>query len=74
MKRSCGCYSHNGLLLSPEGLAQRSPGARELRSTGLTDSDFFAILDLPVSVSALLEFEFSDELLEEQYRRFHNGS
>ncbi len=72
-RRTCGCHSHNGLLLSPEGLAQR-----ELRSTGLTDRDFFAILDSKVSVSALVEVEenhvFDDQLIDQQYRRFLNGS
>jgi len=69
----CRCHSHNGFQLSPEGLAQR-----ERRSTGLTDRDFFAILDVGVSVSGLrrdeIMFEFDDEVIEAQYRRFHNGS
>ena len=54
MTRSCKCFSHNGLRLrSPEGLAQR----KVLRSTGLTDRDFFAIFDTVGSVSALVEGE-----------------
>jgi len=66
----CRCHSHNGFVLSPEGLAQR----KSLRSTGLTDRDFFAILDTRVSVSGLRRDEypmFPDEAtIDEQYRRF----
>jgi len=74
---NCGCHSHNGFQLRPsrslEGLAQREG----YRSTGLTDRDFFAILDTGVSVSASIEPKepiFVDEITDQQYRRFHNGS
>ena len=70
---SCGCYSHNGLVRSPEGLAQR----KSLRSTGLTDRDFFAILDRSGSVSVLIEIEENfvyDRLHTELNHRFIHGS
>ena len=46
-------------------------GQREL---GLTLNEECVSLDIPVSVSALIEIEISDSFLDEQYRRFHNGS
>jgi len=71
--RKCVCYSHNGFRLSPEGLAPR-----EQRSKGLTAREFAAIVDTVGSVSALVEGEdvyIQDDLfIDEQYRRFHNGS
>ncbi len=68
VKSRCTCHSHGGFLLSPEGDAQ------QFSLEGLTDSERSVSLDIPVSVSALFEFELNDKLLDEQYRRFHNGS
>ena len=71
--RDCGCHSHNGLLLSPEGLAQRSPESLEL--AGVVTRRY---LDKVGSVSGLeLErdlFVHDDEYLDQQYRRFQSGS
>ena len=72
--RKCGCHSHNGFRLSPEGLAQREdirPGV-----DGMAPSRY---LDSTGSVSGLeleldLYAEISDEVLEAQSERFHNGS
>jgi len=68
---NCKCLSHNGFLTA-KGYAVTAQ--REQRSTGLTDRDFFAILDSPVSVSGLRRDEypmFPDEVvIDEQYRRF----
>ena len=73
MKRTCGCHSHNGLLLSPEGLAQREGSCHGVDSMGL-----FQYLDTVGSVSALAEAEdllvFDDVLIDEQYRRAVHGS
>ena len=70
--RKCGCHSHNGLLLSPEGLAERDDV-----SQGVDNMDLFGYLDKSGSVSALVEVEGShvweDEVIEEQYRRFLSG-
>ena len=65
--RTCGCHSHNGLLLSLEGLAQR-----ELKLDGVDDVDASLYLDKVGSVSALRRDEiiFDDALLEQQHRRF----
>ncbi len=72
--RSCGCHSHNGLLLSPEGLAQRKPGL-----DGVDNMAPLRYLDKSGSVSGLeLERNFYENMLDseidEQARRFHNGS
>ncbi len=72
--RSCGCHSHNGLMLSPEGLAQR-----ELGLDGVDNMTPLKHLDSKVSVSGLeLERNFYENMLDsdidEQARRFHNGS
>ena len=72
-RRTCGCHSHNGLLLRPEGLAQR-----ELERYGVDTMDMFGYVDKSGSVSALVEVEgshvFDDQLIDEQYRRAVNGS
>ena len=72
--RSCGCHSHNGLLLSPEGLAQREPEFADDPGVGLPRSDYRSILDKVGSVSGArrdeMMLEFDDELIDEQYRRF----
>jgi len=72
----CGCHSHGGFVLAKDPAKRRIAQRRSSRSTGLTDRDFFAILDMSGSVSALVEGEevFDHELLENQYRRFLHGS
>ena len=72
--RKCGCYSHNGFVLSPEGLAQREPESLEL--AGVAAKRY---LDSIGSVSGLeLERDLYENLMDsdidEQARRFHNGS
>ena len=71
----CGCHSHNGLLTSRgREVAQRfSLEGLHLRD-GVDSRALDEYLDRVGSVSASIEFEFNDSLLEEQYRRFHNGS
>ena len=70
----CSCHSHNGLIRSPEGLAQRLP----VRGVEVDRMDESRYLDKVGSVSALAEAEdfhvFDDEMIDQQYRRFHNGS
>ncbi len=69
----CGCHSHNGFVSSPEGLAQRRPESLEL--AGRVASRY---LDKVGSVSGLRRDEalnvFDDGLIDEQHRRFLNGS
>ncbi len=73
--RKCGCHSHNGMLLSPEGLAQRERQLDAFPEVGLTGDALSVSLDLPGSVSASeLELIFDDHLLDQQHRRFLNGS
>ena len=73
-RRACGCHSHNGFQLSPEGLAQRT--ADQLEFDGMDVSRY---LDIPGSVSGLelerdlYEIQSSDQLLE-QSERFLHGS
>ncbi len=58
--------------MSPEGLAQR-----KFDLPGVDDMEVSQYIDSRVSVSALVEPSepiFVDELIEEQYRRFRNGS
>jgi len=74
--RRCGCHSHNGLLLSPEGLAQRED-SRLLSPLGVDEHPDQLYLDKVSSVSALphlLDCWLTDEEIEEQHRRFLNGS
>ncbi len=72
---NCVCHSHNGFLVgrSPEGLAQRTLLKPEL--DGMQHVEY---LDRVGSVSALVEVEefhvFDDQLIDQQYRRFHSGS
>jgi len=72
-RSSCGCHSHNGFRLSPEGLAQREHESLEL--AGMVATRY---LDRVGSVSGLeLErdlFVHDDEYIDSQYRRFHSGS
>ena len=72
--RSCGCHSHNGLVLSPEGLAQRELEGPEL--AGVVAKRY---LDKVGSVSGLRRDEdmydlITEEQIDEQARRFLNGS
>ena len=69
----CGCHSHNGFQLSPEGLAPR-----ESYRDYLDRMDMSLHLDSRVSVSGLGRdgdrfVGFSDEEIDEQARRFHHG-
>ncbi len=70
----CGCHSHNGFQLSPEGLAQR----RGYSSETVDMFDDVEYVDKVGSVSGLEQerniFVFDDGLLDQQYRRFLNGS
>ena len=64
----CTCHSHNGFLVG-------SGQSEQLESSVLLTEDERSVsLDLPVSVSALFEFELTESQLEEQHRRFLNGS
>ena len=69
----CSCHSHNGFILSPEGLAQR-----ELKLDEVDAMESSQYLDRVGSVSGLeLErnlYVHDDDYLDQQYRRFHNGS
>jgi len=73
----CTCHSHNGFSLGPGG---PPPGAaqREAALDALDDVTKTFYLDKVGSVSGLeLERDFhvfDDVILDEQYRRFHNGS
>jgi len=72
--RKCGCHSHNGFRLSPEGLAQR-----EFELPEVDAMDESPYVDKVVSVSGLelerdLFADVPEALLEEQDRRFHYGS
>ena len=70
---SCGCHSHNGFQLSPEGLAQKDAFA-PLRTLGVDEHDDQLYLDKVDSVSALVEGEgacvWDEQVLDSQYRRF----
>ena len=70
--RTCGCHSHNGLLLSPEGLAQRELELDEVDAMG---PDRY--LDKVGSVSGLVEVEVDSEYdpqhSELNRRLIHNG-
>ena len=73
MKKDCGCHSHNGFQLSPEGLAQRE----DVRLEGVDMELPLQYLDKVGSVSGLRRDEefhvFDDQLIDQQYRRFNNG-
>ncbi len=70
----CGCHSHNGLVRSPSGLAQREI----IRPEVLAVEDSQLYLDVWVSVSGLeLERDtlwLPGDEADEQYRRFLDGS
>ncbi len=62
-------HSRNGFL-TVRGYAEN---AQQTSLEGLTLSERCVSLDMPVSVSALFEFELDDNALDEQYRRFQSG-
>ncbi len=66
----CGCFSHNGFL-TERGFAEL---AQQVSLEGLTPLSDCVRVDKSVSVSALVEVEVSDLMIDEQYRRFLNGS
>ncbi len=69
----CGCHSHGGFLTA-DGLAETAQ--RELKLNALDAMPSSGYLDKGVSVSALIEPPeplFVDEILDQQYRRFHSG-
>ena len=73
-RSSCSCHSHNGLLTA-KGLVEAAQRSR--KAAEVDNMDMFGYLDKVGSVSALVEPRepiFVDGLLDEQYRRFHNGS
>ncbi len=69
---NCSCSSHGGFLTA-KGLEE---AAQRFSLEGLAPRGDHAYLDKVDSVSALAEAEvpFDHELLDEQYRRFLNGS
>jgi len=68
--KGCTCHSHNGFVLSPEGLAQRELELDEVDA--MQSSEY---LDRVGSVSGLRRDEiFVDSLIDEQNRRFFHGS
>jgi len=68
----CGCNSH-GSFLTAKGLKE---AAQRFSLEGLAPRGELEYVDKVGSVSGLRrdETHWVDELLEEQYRRFHNGS
>ena len=72
---SCSCLSHNGFLTA-KGLAEAAQ--REHESLELAGVVATRYLDSMVSVSGLEQernpLVWDDQLLDQQYRRFHNGS
>ena len=71
---TCGCHSHNGFQLSPEGLAQRDLEGFEVDAMAAK-----RYLDRVGSVSGLelerdLYADVSDADIDNQHRRFLNGS
>ena len=70
----CNCRAHNGFLTA-KGLKETAP---QISLEGLAGRPVHEYVDIVGSVSALVEGEgfhvFDNELIEEQYRRFHNGS
>jgi len=74
----CGCYSHDGFL-TVRGYAEVAQRERQLYlfpETGLTQDGKCVRLDKSsrVTASSPVELHWDDEVIEEQYRRFHNGS
>ena len=71
----CGCHSHNGFILSPEGLAQRERQLDVFREVGLTRDEECVRLDMSGSVSGLIEveddFEYDPNHIELNQRLIH---
>ena len=73
MHKSCHCSAHNGFLTA-KGLGE---AAQRTSLEGLAPRGELGYFDKVGSVSALVEPVepiWVDQLLNEQYRRFHNGS
>ena len=72
-RSSCSCHGHGGLLTA-KGLAETAQ--RESDRRGVDNMDMFEYLDTvgSVSDSSHPEVHWDDALIEEQDRRFHNGS
>jgi len=69
---SCSCSAHNGFLTA-KGLEQ---AALQTSLEGLEPLERSRVEQVGVSESALIEPVepiFVDDLLDQQYRRFHNG-
>jgi len=70
----CDCRAH-GSFLTAKGLGET---AQQISLEGLAPRGVREYIDRVGSVSALVEVEenfvFDDQLLDEQDRRFHNGS
>jgi len=68
----CNCRAHNGFLTA-KGLEE---AAERFSLEGLALRSEVEYVDSPVSVSGLRRDEtlFVDDLLDQQYRRFHSGS
>ena len=74
---TCNCFAHNGFLTAKglEEAAQRE-NVRLLGCYHVDDDPGMYYLDKVGSVSGsdLMVPIFDDSVLEDQYRRFHNGS
>jgi len=76
----CGCLSHNGFLTGRgyEAAQQINLGFPERPRDGVDKGEPVCYLDKVGSVSGLIEIEYgeiwNDQRLDEQYRRFINGS
>ena len=76
----CGCHSHDGFL-TERGyeLAERERQYNAILAMGLTPREDSVTLDRSGSVSGLVEVEdlyafVTEDMSDDQYRRFHNGS
>ncbi len=74
----CNCRAHSGFLtaIGLAEAAQRDVGFGDQLAMGLTGDEEAVRLDKSGSVSGSfpIELHWDDGLIEEQYRRFHNGS
>jgi len=72
----CNCHSHNGFQLSrsEEGLEQRRGDSFEFDGVDKRQLSLYLDKVGSVSGSPVPEFIFNDSVLEDQYRRFLNGS
>ncbi len=69
----CECSAHGGFLTA-KGLEETAQ--REREGHGVDGMDLFQYIDRVGSVSGSFQesSHWDDALIEEQYRRFHNGS